>query len=103
MKETRTCKECGKDFIPCHLTSEFCSKSCATAWRNKKKLENGTHNFNNIDRSKIAKDSVNNRTHPFLKGNMSEDALKKRLKEYLKLEKENQKTILILGSNLKIS
>ena len=27
MKETRTCKECGKDFIPCHLTSEFCSKS----------------------------------------------------------------------------
>lgn len=87
MKETRTCKECGKDFIPCHLTSEFCSKSCATAWRNKKKLENGTHNFNNIDRSKIAKDRVNNGTHPFLKGNMSEDALKRKAEGISKARK----------------
>ena len=37
MKEKRFCKNCGKEFIPCHKTSEFCSKSCATTWRNKEK------------------------------------------------------------------
>ena len=77
-KEEKLCKQCGKKFVPCHPTSEFCSKGCATKYRNLRKLEDGTHNFYNIDRSKIAKERVENGTHPFLTGNMSEDALKRK-------------------------
>lgn len=80
MKEKRICKECGKEFEPCHSTSEFCSKSCATKYRNKEKLKDGTHNFFNIDRSRIAKERVENGTHPFLSGNMSADALERKAK-----------------------
>jgi len=87
MKEKRICKTCGKEFEPCKKTSEFCSKSCATSYRNKQKLLDGTHNFNTIDRSKIAKDRVNNGTHPFLKGNMSEDALKRKAEGISKARK----------------
>lgn len=43
--EKHLCKNCGKEFIPCHKTSVFCSKSCATSWRNKEEVKNGTHNF----------------------------------------------------------
>lgn len=77
-KEKRICKNCNKEFQPCHKTSEFCSKNCATSFRNKQKLLEGTHNFLNIDRSKLALDRVRLGTHPFIKGNMSEDTLKKK-------------------------
>lgn len=79
-KETRKCKQCGESFVPCHPDSEFCSKGCATKYRNLQKLKDGTHNFYNIDRSKIAKDRVEAGTHPFLKGNMSEEALERKAK-----------------------
>ena len=55
---TRICKQCGKEFEPCHPTSEFCSKSCATRYRNNEKMKDGSHNFYKLDRSKIAKDKV---------------------------------------------
>jgi hypothetical protein len=83
----RICKNCGKEFTPCKKTSEFCSKSCATSYRNKQKIRDGTHNFNKIDRSKIAKDRVENGTHPFLKGNMKEDALKRKAEGISKARK----------------
>lgn len=82
------CKWCGNPFVPCHKDSVFCSKSCATSYRNKTKLENGTHNFYNIDRSKIAKDRVNNGTHPFLSGNMSEEALQRKYDGISKARKQ---------------
>lgn len=88
MKEKRICKECKKEFEPCHSTSEFCSKSCATKYRNLKKLKDGTHNFFNIDRSKIAKERVKNGTHPFLTGNMSLDALERKAKGISKARKQ---------------
>ena len=78
MKETKLCKQCGKEFTPCHKTSEFCSKSCATRYRNNEKIKDGTHNFYNIDRGKTARIRIENGTHPFLKGNMSEESLKKK-------------------------
>ena len=87
-KENRICKECGKEFEPCKKTSEFCSKSCATSFRNKQKILDGTHNFNQIDRSKIAKDRVKKGTHPFLKGNMSEEALKRKAEGISKARKQ---------------
>ena len=75
---TRICKQCGKEFEPCHSTSEFCSKSCATRYRNNEKIKDGSHNFYKLDRSKMAKDKVKNGTHPFLTGNMSKDALERK-------------------------
>ena len=85
------CKWCGKPFTPCHKTSVFCSKSCATSYRNFEKLKNGTHNFNKIDRSKIAKERVLNGTHPFLKGNMSKEALEKKAKGISEARKREAK------------
>lgn len=83
----KICKQCGKEFKPCHKTSEFCSKSCATKYRNDQKMKDGTHNFYNLDRSKIALDKVKNGTHPFLAGNMSEDALKRKAEGISKARK----------------
>lgn len=80
IKEERLCKQCGKIFTPCHKTSLFCSKSCATRFRNLQKLKDGSHNFYNLDYSSLAKSKVINGTHPFLSGNMSEDALRKKAK-----------------------
>lgn len=74
----KLCKNCNKEFNPCHKTSEFCSKSCATSWRNKQKVKDGTHNFNKLDRASLAKKRIENGTHPFLKGNMSEESLEKK-------------------------
>lgn len=74
------CKNCGKEFIPCHKTSLFCSKSCATSWRNKEKLKDGTHNFIGMDKGLAARKLVAEGKHPFQKGNMSEDALKRKAK-----------------------
>lgn len=70
------CKNCGKEFNPCHKTSVFCSKSCAVSWRNKEKVKDGTHNFNKIDRSAQQKLRIENGTHQFLSGNMSDESLK---------------------------
>lgn len=78
MKEIKLCKQCGKEFLPCHKTSVFCSKSCATSFRNLSKMKDGSHNFYNLDRSSLARSKVLNGTHPFLSGNMSEDALKRK-------------------------
>ena len=88
MKEKRICKNCGKEFEPCHKTSEFCSKGCATSYRNKQKMLDGTHNFYDLDRSKMAKDKVANGTHPFLKGNMSKESLKKKAEGISKARKK---------------
>lgn len=74
----KLCKNCNKEFNPCHKTSEFCSKSCATSWRNKQKVKDGTHNFNKIDRSSLAKSRLKNGTHPLLKENMSKESLEKK-------------------------
>lgn len=76
MDSKHYCKNCGKEFNPCHKTSVFCSKSCATSWRNKEKVKDGTHNFNKIDRREQQRIRVENGTHPFVKGNMSEASLK---------------------------
>lgn len=81
------CEWCGNPFHPCHKTSRFCSKSCATSYRNMVKLKEGTHNFYKIDRSKIAKDRVKKGTHPFLSGNMSEDALQRKYEGISKARK----------------
>lgn len=75
----RICKFCGKEFIPCHKTSEFCSKSCATSFRNREKLNNGTHNFIGMDHGKASRELVKLGKHPFQKGNMSEESLEKKL------------------------
>ena len=80
MKKVKICKECRKEFIPCKKTSEFCSKSCAIKYRNKQKILDGTHNFYDLNRSKLALDKVNKGIHPFQKGNMSEEALAKKAK-----------------------
>jgi hypothetical protein len=77
MKEKRICKFCGKEFIPCHKTSVFCSKSCATSFRNREKVKDGTHNFIGMDHGAAAREKVKNGTHPFLKGNMSEESILK--------------------------
>lgn len=94
MKEKRFCKNCGKEFIPCHKTSEFCSKSCATTWRNKEKIKDGTHNFYSMDKGKAARNMIKNGKHPFQKGNMSEEALKRKAegikKARLKESKEHR-------------
>lgn len=86
------CKNCGKEFIPCHKTSLFCSKSCATSWRNKEKLKDGTHNFIGMDRGLAARRLVAEGKHPFQKGNMSEEALKRKAKEIkqAKLKESNR-------------
>lgn len=76
--EKHYCKNCGKEFIPCHKTSLFCSKSCATSWRNKENLKNGTHNFIRIDHGKYSRELSKIGKHPFQIGNMSEESLKKK-------------------------
>lgn len=58
MKEIKLCKQCGKEFLPCHKTSVFCSKSCAISFRNLSKMKDGSHNFYNLDRSSLAKSKV---------------------------------------------
>ena len=86
--EKRICKECGKEFDPFKKTSEFCSKSCATKYRNKQKIKDGTHNFYRLDRSSLAKSRVENGTHPFLKNNFSEESLKKKAEGISKARKK---------------
>lgn len=88
MKEMKICKECGKEFIPCKKTSEFCSKSCATKYRNNQKILDGTHNFYKLDRSRLALDKVNKGIHPFQRGNMSKESLAKKAEGISKARKK---------------
>lgn len=76
----KICLECGDEFNDYKGSMKFCCKSCATSYRNRVAVENGTHNLLSCNGgSEIARNSnyarVANGSHPFLTGNMTEDQL----------------------------
>lgn len=71
------CKDCG---IEISAKRQFCSKNCATSYRNWIKVQDGTHNLlsqNGGSENAIRHNNemVEQGIHPFLSGNMSEDSL----------------------------
>lgn len=88
----KTCKECGKE-IPERLT--FCSRSCATRYNNKIRVQNGTLNLlSKNGGSELArrhnKEMSESGIHPFLKENFSEEMRVSNGKKHSEWVRNNQ-------------